>query len=129
MISSAALLILTYVLILTQRVNRAVVALLAGTAEQRIELRTREHAQDDQDATGTCEPRLEYLVRIHQEVLAHRRHAGRGERAGGAVQVLERAVETLGLGEDRDRRGAGAGIGADARRHVLLGSAQRTLRG
>ena len=57
--------------------------------EQRIQLRPRQHAQNQQHAARAGGPRLEHLVGIHEEILAHRRHAQRRELRGRAAQMRQ----------------------------------------
>ena len=79
-------------------------ALLRRGVEHRDETLAPDHAHDQQHAAGPVCPRLEHLVRIDQEILAHRRHAVRRERRCGLSQVREVAVEPRGLGQDRADR-------------------------
>ncbi len=72
----------------------------------RFDLRTRQHAQDEQHAACAGGAGFDDLVGVDEEVLAHGRHAQRRERCGGEAQVLHRAVEARGLGEHGDRGGA-----------------------
>ena len=74
---------------------------------------------------GTGAPRLQHLVGIHEEVLAHRRHAQRTQGARRLRQVRQRAIEATGLGEHRDRGRTGTRVSDDALRHVLAAAAQR----
>ena len=89
--------------------------------DELLEIGARQHAQDGEHAAGAGEAALEHLVAVDQEILAHGRHAERRQRARARRQILERAVEAAGLGEDRDGRGAGARIRRDARADVFFG--------
>src|SRR5881227_2440594 len=69
-----------------------------------------QRGDDQQEGVGAGRRGLEDLIGVDDEVLAKDRQAGRRTRL---AQVGERAAEVVGLGEDRQRRGAAALVGAD----------------
>ena len=98
-------------------------SLRGGRVEHRDEAIPLDHTHDQQHAAGTVGPRFEYLVRIDQEVLAHRRHAVRRKRRCGLSQVRKVTVEPRGLGQDRTDRRTGLRVAAQScdRIHGLRG--------
>ncbi len=76
-----------------------------------------ERGHDQEHGARPGRRRLRDLVLGDDEVLAEQRQ---GHGARDIAQVIERAVEERGLGQDRDRRGAGALVGGgDGHRMVV----------
>jgi hypothetical protein len=59
---------------------------------------------DEKHGIGPGMPRLEYLIRINDKVLAQQRNPGAPSQSG---KILESAVEMGYFGNNRERRGAG----------------------
>ena len=69
----------------------------ARALEERLDVGTRQHAQDHQHPARAGGARLEHLVGIDEEVLAHRRHAERRERTRrGAAGAASEPSKRLG---------------------------------
>ncbi len=109
---------------LVERFQQHEHAVLGRNVQQLHDSRARQHAQDHQDSARTGGARFQYLVGIDQEILAHCRHAERRQYGRGLAQMLERSVETRGLGQNRHGRRAAPGIGGDAPQPVLALIAQ-----
>ena len=111
-----------------ERLQQHEQAVLGRDIQQLRDSRARQHSQDHQHAARAGGARFQYLVGIDQEILAHRRHAERRQHRRGLAQMLERSVETRGLGQHRHRRGAAARVGRDAPQPILARVAERARR-
>jgi hypothetical protein len=87
--------------------------LLARAADESRERVSGQHADDQQDAAGASDPRLEHLVGIDEEVLAHRGDTQRCERGRRCGEVGQGPIESARLGEHGYRGGARARIRRD----------------
>ena len=74
---------------------------LSGAVEHLDQPRLLDHLQDEERSRRAALARLQQLVRIDQEILAHHRDALRGEGFRGEAQMLEAAIEARWLGQYR----------------------------
>ena len=94
--------------------------MLKRCIHQRFERGARQHTQDQQHSACTGSARFQHLIRIDEEIFAHRRDAVWRERCGGLREVRKVAIETGRLGEHRHRGGTRVGIGQHAPRDILI---------
>jgi hypothetical protein len=80
---------------------------------------------DQQHRIGPDRAGGHYLDGVDDEILAENRKVHRGAHG---LQVIEAAPEELGLGEDRERRGAIGGVAA-RQPHRIVGRLQQTAGG
>ena len=88
--------------------------------DEPLEIRPGQHADDGEHTARSGNAALEHLVRVDEEILAHGRNAQRRQCARAGSEVIERAVEAAGLGENRYRGGAGIRVAGDTRADTLF---------
>ena len=91
----------------------------SGNIQKFRDALTRQHAQDNEHPAGSRGARLQNLIRIDEEILAHRRHAQRRQHLRRPLQMLQRSIEASRLGQHRDCGGPGARVSGDPPRPIL----------
>ena len=96
-----------------------------GGLQQIPELKPLERGHDQEDGVGPQGARLPQLIVVQDEVLAEE---GEVRRSPDLLEMLGRAVEVLGVGEDGEGRGAGGGV-RPGQRHRIERLAEHPPRG
>ena len=112
-----------------ERLEQHEQAALARALDERADQRVVEHRDDHEDAARSRRARLEHLIRVRHEVLAHRGQAERREQLGRAREMRELALELGGLGQHRDGRGAAGRVRTQLRARVEAGRRETAGRG